>query len=166
MAILHTLWELVGNLGTLVYELVVFAWYHILLIVWLVWGLWGINWNRAWRFLAHGAWAPLLLLTMAAALAWSRIAPSHCDCLGLVTVPNFWWQLGSLGLLIALLFFCGWLQGVCQWAPADVNLNPPEHGHAHAHHGADHAHHGDSHGPDRGHGSHGDHQQAIHDHHH
>ncbi|MCI0684200.1 MAG: hypothetical protein L0Y71_18990 [Gemmataceae bacterium] len=129
MTILDTLRELLSNLGDLAYQLAALAWQHILLILWVIWWLWGVNWQRAWPVLRQGAWAPLILLMAASALVWSRIAPASCDCLAIVTIPNFWWQLGYVGMLVALMFFCGWLQGVFHWAPADVNLDPPAHGH-------------------------------------
>ena len=103
--------------------------------LWCAWWLWAVNWKRAWPVLAQGAWAPVVLLSVVAALAWSRIAPSPCNCLGFVTVPNFWWQLGSVSTLTAIALFCGWLQGYFGWTPQESNLEPPpiahEHGHDH-----------------------------------
>jgi hypothetical protein len=78
-----------------------------------------------------------VLLIFSAALVWSRIAPSDCSCLGFVTVANFWWQLGGIGLLAALTLFCGWVQGYFGWAPAEIELEPAAdagHGHSHEHH--------------------------------
>jgi hypothetical protein len=68
-----------------------------------------------------------------------------------MTVPNFWWQLGELSLLVSLTLFCGWLQGYFNWAPEEIEINPAPagHGHGHHHHGHDHAHapnHASSHG--------------------
>ena len=108
-----------------------------LLLAWLAWWLWAVDWKKTWSFLGRGAWAPLVLLLLISALVWSRLAPSECDCLGFVTVPNFWWQLGSVGLLAALTLFCGWLQGLMNWAPAEISLDPPAavaHDHGHGHH--------------------------------
>src|SRR5437763_1131546 len=79
----------------------------------------------AWPVLAEGAWVPVVLLMLVGALAWSRISPGPCTCLGFVTLPNFWWQLGAVGGLVALALFCGWLQGLLGWAPEEVNLEPP-----------------------------------------
>lgn len=156
MAILETLWQLLGNLGTLAYELATLGWHYILLIVLIAWALWGVNWRRTWGFLGQGAWAPLLLLMIISALVWSRLAPGVCSCLGFVNVPNFWWQLGYMGLLVALIFFCGWLQAVFHWAPADINLDPPAHGHGHddghGHDGHAHDQHATGPGHDHGHG--------------
>ena len=83
---------------------------------------------------AGGAWAPAVLLLVVAALIWSRLAPGPCNCLGFVTVPNFWWQLGEVGLIAALTLFCGWLQGVLGWTPREISLEPPAHAAVHEHH--------------------------------
>ena len=60
-----------------------------------------------------------------AALAWSQMVQADCKCLGFLTVPNFWWQLGELALLAAVALFCGWLQGLLGWTPAEIDLEPP-----------------------------------------
>ena len=106
----------------------------LLLIAWLAWWLWGVNWKRAWAVLAKGAWLPVLLMMILSALVWSAIAPSDYLFLGVVKVPNFWWQLGGVSLLVAITLICGWLQGVFGWVPIEVSLEPPavspaEHGH-------------------------------------
>jgi len=62
---------------------------------------------------------------------WSRLDTKVCDCLPYMTVPNFWWQLGAVGLLIASAFFCGWLQGLLHWTPPVIELEPPAHTHVH-----------------------------------
>jgi hypothetical protein len=112
------------------------SWNWLLLIAWLAWWLGGVNWNTAWAVLAEGAWLPVILIMIVGALVWSQIAPSDCACLGFITVPNFWWQLGGVSLLVAITLFCGWLQGVFGWTPVAVSLEPPEptaeHGHAHS----------------------------------
>ncbi len=102
--------------------------------LWVVFWLWAVNWKKVWPVLAEGAWAPVTLLGIVIALAWSQIDARPCNCLGLVTVPNFWWQLGGVASLAAVALFCGWLQGLLRWTPAEVNLDPP------AHHGHDHGH--------------------------
>jgi len=135
--ILQTLWQLVMNLGTLVVELLALAVHWSLILAWLAWWLWGVNWKKVWPVLAQGAWAPLVLLIVLAAMTWSRLDPVPCTCLGFITLPNFWWQLLGVSLLVGLTFLCGWLQGVFGWEPADVNLDPP----AASAHAADHAHH-------------------------
>jgi hypothetical protein len=108
----------------------------LLLIPWLAWWLWGVNWKNVWPVLAEGAWLPVLLIMIVTALVWSEIAPSDCGCLGFVTIPNFWWQLGGVGLLAAVTLLCGWLQTVFGWSPAEVSLEPTmapalEHEHGH-----------------------------------
>jgi hypothetical protein len=106
-----------------------------LLIVWLAWWLCGVNWKKAWPILAQGAWAPVVLIMVSAALVWSQIAPRTCTCLGLFEVPNFWWQLGDVSGLTGLALVCGWLQVAMGWTPAEINLDPPvAASHEHAHH--------------------------------
>ena len=128
--------QLVTSLGLLLGWLGEFLVRWLLLIVWVVWWLWGVNWRRAWAVLAEGAWVPLLLAMIAGALVWASLAPSDWDCLGWFRVPNFWWQLGGIGLLLALALFCGWLQELFGWTPAEIDLEPPPavHGHEAAHH--------------------------------
>jgi hypothetical protein len=118
------------------------------LIGWVAWWLLGVNWNKAWRVLGQGAWVPLVLIVIVAALVWSQIAPSSCACLGFVSVPNFWWQLGGLSLLVCSMLFLGWLQGYFGWTPAEVQVEPPhaQDEHGHVGHGAD-----TGHGPEYGH---------------
>jgi hypothetical protein len=128
------LYQLVVLLGGLVGDLLQLGLHWSLLIAWLAWWLWGVNWRRVWPVLGRGAWLPVVLLMIMAALAWSRIQPSDCTCLGFTTVLNFWWQLGAVGLLVAGTLFCGWLQGQFGWAPAEIDLEPPlpeAHGHEH-----------------------------------
>jgi hypothetical protein len=106
-----------------------------LVIVWIAWWLWGVNWKKAWPVLAQGAWAGVLLIGVVVTLAWSQIAPSSCTLLRIFVVPNFWWQLGAVAGLIAIALFCGWLQGVMGWTPAEISLEPPAAAsHEHAHH--------------------------------
>jgi hypothetical protein len=129
--------QLVLVLWRLLEDLLVVGLRWSLVIAWTAWWLWAVNWQKTWPVLARGAWAPVVLLMLVAALVWSRLAPGPCDCLGFVTVPNFWWQLGGVGLLAALTLLCGWLQGVFGWTPAEINLEPPapvDHHHGHGHH--------------------------------
>jgi hypothetical protein len=135
MEILQTLGQLVLNLRDLIVELLVLVLRWSPLIAWIAWWLGAVNWRKAWRALADGAWAPLLLLIVMASLVWSRLDPGDCFCLVLFTVPNFWWQLGGVALLAAIAFLCGWLQGVFGWTPAEIDLEPPAAAvHAHGHH--------------------------------
>lgn len=106
--------------------------------VWCVWWLWGVNWIKLWPALAKGAWLPVLLLALIAAVVWAELQPSQCNCLGFITLPNGWWQTGTIAMFVALALFCGWVQGYFGWMPAEISLEPPppahDHGHAHAHH--------------------------------
>jgi hypothetical protein len=131
----QTLWQLVIDLGTLGVELLALALRWGVVLGWLAWWLRGVNWKKLWPVLAQGAWLPLLLLMVLAAMTWSRLDPVACNCLGFMTLPNFWWQFLGVSLLIALTLMCGWLQGLFGWEPAEINLEPPvaaahEHGHA------------------------------------
>lgn len=100
------------------------------LIAWVAWWLWGVNWKKAWPILAGGAWIPLALLMLISAFAWAQMAPGQYT-MGLVTVPEFLWHIGAVLLLVALALFCGWLQGVLGWMPADIDLEPPAVAHEH-----------------------------------
>lgn len=108
-----------------------------LAIAWFAWWLWGVNWSKTWPVLRRGAWAGVVLFMLTSALVWSRIAPSECDCLGFMTVPNFWWQLGYVSLLTFLTFSCGWLQTALGWTPPEIDFDPPQpavsHDHGHHH---------------------------------
>jgi hypothetical protein len=140
MEILKTLVQLGGNLVDLGWGLYPYAVPICLMIAWIAWWLWCVNWWKAFPFLAEGAWVFLVLLVVVSALVWSRIAPSGCSCLGFVTLPNFWWQLGAVCLYVGIALFCGWLQIFFQWAPPVIELAPP------ASHDAGHDSHGhDSH---------------------
>jgi hypothetical protein len=130
------LWQTLGQLftvlGQLVVQLVALGAHWILLIVWLTWWLYGVNWRKLWPVLANGGWAPLVLLVLMVSLVWSRLQTSSTGFIG-VSLPNFWWQLGYLAVLTGIALFCGWLQGVMHWEPAEINLEPPAHGHADDH---------------------------------
>jgi hypothetical protein len=138
VTVFQSLWQIVLALGDLLVQLLALAMHWSLLIVWVAWWLWGVNWKKTWPVLAQGAWAPLVLLMLVSAQVWSRLAPGECN-LGFVVVANFWWQLGAVGLLVALTFLCGWIQQIFHWAPPEIDLGPaahadPSHGHAHGHH--------------------------------
>lgn len=154
----QTIVQIVTDLGKLLVGLLQVIWQWGLLIGWIAWWRWAVNWKKVWPVLAQGAWAPVVLLCVLGAMAWAALVPTDCHCLGLVTVANFWWQLGGVGLVLALTLFCGWLQGVFQWTPPAYAVEPPAHDHGHAHghgheHGHDHAHdHDHDHGHDHGHG--------------
>jgi hypothetical protein len=101
--------------------------------LWCAWWLWGVNWKKAWPVLSRGAWVPVLLLIILAALVWSRIAPSRAPLFGGFSIANFWWQLGSVIALALVALFCGWVQGKLDWTPGEVSFDPPA-GHSHGHH--------------------------------
>ena len=136
MELLETLWQLILVLLSLARELAALALSWALLIAWVAWWLWGVNWKRAWAALREGAWAPLVLLMILVALAWSRISPGELHFLGLLTIPNFCAQLLMVSFWVGVAFFCGWLQGAFAWEPAEINFDAPAAGH-----GGHHAHH-------------------------
>jgi hypothetical protein len=139
--IFQTLWQLVLVLGRLIVELLYLGLQYGAVLFLVAWCLLGINWQKTWPVLRQGACVPFTLLLVLIALVWSQMLPSECTCLAIVTVPNFWWQLGAVGLLAGVALFCGWLQGKFGWTPAEVDLDPPEHGHGDDHgHGDGHAH--------------------------
>jgi hypothetical protein len=116
-------------------------WVAILIGVslWCVWWLFAVDWAKAWPVLSWGGWAPVVLLVVVSAYAWSQIAPGDCGCLRFVRIPSGWWHLGSTAGLALLALFCGWLQAVLHCAPAEVAIEPP--GHGSAAHGHGHGHH-------------------------
>ena len=111
----------------------------LLLILWCVWWLCAVDWKTAWHVLGKGGWAPVVLLVLVSAYAWSQIAPGDCGCLGFVRIPSFWAHLGGVSALTAIALFCGWLQGYMGWAPAEIAIEAP--GHGSASHGHGHGHH-------------------------
>lgn len=120
--------QLVCNLGILLLFLLQFLLHWWLVIGWLAVTFWAINWRQVGPVVRRGAWLPLLLAMVWVALAWSQLAPS--------TEANFWWQLGIVALVVAITFFCGWLQVVLGWTPPEIDLEPPPpaHHHVHVHH--------------------------------
>lgn len=132
--ILETLGQLFIVLGQLLVQVLALGVQWILLIAWIAWWLLAVDWRKAFPVIRSGGWAPLVLLTIVVALAWSRLQPA-----GNSLLPNFWWQLAWTACLVVLALFCGWLQGVLDWRPAEINLDPPAAGHADAHgHAAHH----------------------------
>jgi hypothetical protein len=108
-------------------------------LLWMGFWLFAVNWRKVWQTLREGAWAPLVLLIFISASAWASLSPRSCTCLGVVTLPNFWWQLFAVSGLAALALFSGWLQGVLGYSPVEVSVEPPaqhaeDHGHGHGHH--------------------------------
>ena len=127
-----TVVQLIDALLKLASEVGALALHYWLVLLWIAWWLWGVNWQKAWPVLRQGAGVPLALLVVLAALAWSQIAPGSCS---VIPLPNFWWQLVVVAALALTALFCGWLQGVMGWTPAEVAVDPP------AHADNDHAHH-------------------------
>ncbi len=139
----NTLKELALVLGSLLYQVYQLAAPWLLAIAWVAWWLWAVDWRKMGPALRRGAWAPLTLLGLIAALAWAMVAPRSLNLLGW-NVPNFWWQVGAVGLILSSALFCGWLQLRLRWSPPEIVLEPPaEHGRggAHHHHVAAHEHH-------------------------
>lgn len=126
------LWvSLFSDLGKIIYVAGAWALSWGLVIAWFAWFLCAVNWAKAWPVLRQGAWVGVVLLMVVCALVWSQIAPAPL-VFGAMTVGNFWWQLGAVTILTCLTLFAGWLQGVMDWAPAEIDLEPPaDTGHAH-----------------------------------
>ena len=93
-------------------------------IAWLAWWLWAVDWNKVWNVLGHGAWVLLLLGMTSAAMVWAQLAPSTYALWGSSELPNFWWQLGAITLLVGVTLLCGWVQGVFHWRPTEVEFEP------------------------------------------
>ncbi|MBL8793635.1 MAG: hypothetical protein JNM56_07010, partial [Planctomycetia bacterium] len=138
-----TVWQLVLVLGQLIGELLYLGLQYGAVLFLVAWFLWGVNWQKTWPVLRRGAGVPFVLLVVLIALVWSQIVPSNASPLGL-SVPNFWWQLGVVGLLAGVALFCGWLQGKMNWTPTEISLEPPDHGHDHSHGHDSHGHGHDS----------------------
>jgi hypothetical protein len=63
-------------------------------------------------------------------------APRRLGLFGIATVPNFWWQLGGVGVRVVFALFPGWLQTALGWHPPEIDLEPPAPAaDGHAHHG-------------------------------
>ena len=141
--------EVFINLGLLAGQLLLLAGRWALVIAWLAWWLWGVNWSRVWLVLGRGAWLVVVLLMLTAALVWSQVAPSdrtwrmpssspESPSLTIITVPNFWWQLGGVSTLASTALLCGWIQGRLGWAPPEMSVEPPPEAHGDGH---DYGHH-------------------------
>lgn len=135
-----TLTILFKTLVLLVTQLASLGFHWLLWIIWAAWWLGGVNAYKTRHVLAIGGWAPALLLIIVTAIVWSRLDVRPGDFLGLMSLPNFWWQLGYVSMLAGTALICGWLQTVFHWTPGDIHFDPPAHAHGHDHaHG--HAHH-------------------------
>ncbi len=124
MDILQSLLQVLYDLGRLSGQLLQIIFNSALLIAWIAWWLWAVNWKNTWPALRQGAWVPGVLIVIVAALVWSQISPSDLSLPGALLVPNFWWQLGAVTGLVLVALFCGWLQGVYGWTPAEISLEP------------------------------------------
>ncbi len=112
----QTLLELVVVLWNLLVQLILLGLQYLLLVGYIAVTLLAINWKRTWPILAQGAWAPLVLIILISAQAWTFLEPSY----------GYWWHLGGVVLLVGGAMFNGWLQGILGWTPADLNFDPPE----------------------------------------
>lgn len=130
--ILHPISEIARNLGVLASQLWDLGSSQALILLWIVVWLLAVNWKKLWPVLGRGGWAPLALLCIVSAIVWSQLTPGPCPC----GLPAFWWQLAAISGLVLIALVCGWLQGLFQWAPPEIDLNPPvhHHGHHHDHH--------------------------------
>jgi hypothetical protein len=139
------LWQKLGTqlldlghtLGRLLYEANATFPLWPLLLVWVAWWLLAVDWRKVWPVLRAGAWAPVVLLVLTAALVWSRLAPYEYPLDSGAVVPNFWWHLLLVSVLALSALFCGWLQGVVGRVPPEISVEPPAapaHGHDHGHH--------------------------------
>jgi hypothetical protein len=141
------LWtHLVDLFWTLFQLVVLLLWFALLgapIILWVAWWLWAVDWPKFWPTLAEGAWAVLVLLALVVAMALTFLIPGSQTVAG-VDVPSPWWQLGAVSVAVAVMFLCGWLQGVLGWYPPEPQPGPAAgHGHGHGHH---HAHAHEQHG--------------------
>ncbi len=123
------LWQALEQLGRALAALAVafssFLLQWSLLIAWLAWWIAAVNWRRLWPTLARGAWLPVALLLVMAAIVWSRVSPGDHVLFGSVHVSALGWHLGAVGIIAGLAFLCGWLQGILGWAPAEMEIEPP-----------------------------------------
>jgi hypothetical protein len=108
------------------------------IVLWITWWLWAVNWKRTWPVLAQGAWVGVVLLVLLVSMAWSHIDPSPWTVPGVGLVDSGWATLGCVCAWAALALFCGWLQGVLNYTPPEIELEPVEEhrhtaGHGHAH---------------------------------
>jgi hypothetical protein len=127
----------------------------LLLVAWVAWWLWAVNWVHAWDWLGRGAWVAVALLVFLGALVWSQISPRDLY-VGFTFLPASWWHLVATALLAGLALFCGWLQGVMGWVPADIPVYPADDAHDDTH-GHEQFHASEPQADENGHGGHGGH---------
>lgn len=168
MELFEQVWLLVT---TLVRLTVLLAWTALVLspvIFWIAWWLFATDWRKFWPTLAHGGWAPVVLLALIVAMALTMVVPLPQSVLG-VEVGSPWWQLGAVTIAVLSMLLCGWLQGVLGWQPTEppqlaaaaLAEGPGRHGHGHHEHG--HSGHGhDGHGHHHGHSHEAGHGPSAH----
>src|SRR5260370_30533676 len=122
-AIIVKLGSAAGDVGQALFQLGMLVRGWLLFAVWVAWWLWAVDWRKLGPTLARGAWAPVVLLGLIAAAAWSMAAPGEADW-GAFVVPNFLWQLGAVASLIGVALLCGWLQGRLGWTPPEIPVEP------------------------------------------
>jgi hypothetical protein len=128
--------EILVGMRSILIWILSWLWTALPIILWIVWWLWAVNWSKVWPVLAQGAWLGVVLLIFLTAMVWSHIDPNPWIMPGVGTVSSVWASLGCVCALTTLALFCGWLQGVMGWPPAEIELEPAEeHGHS-----ADHGH--------------------------
>src|SRR4051812_10117486 len=93
------------------------------LVLWVAFWLFAVNWRKAWPELRAGAWVPVVLLGLIVTIVWSQLAPHRPTMFG-VELPNFWWQLVCVAVLIGTALFFGWLQGLWHYTPIEVAVEP------------------------------------------
>src|SRR2546425_80601 len=122
--ILWLLWQLVVNLFQLLASVLALAAQWWFVIVWIAWWTFAVDWRKVRPVMSQAAWAPVILLVLLIALAWSRINPVEFSW-GIVVLPNFWWQLIAVIMIVVLTLLCGVLQDALGFTPAQIDLEPP-----------------------------------------
>lgn len=158
------MWDLITSFVDVLFALLHFAveifkqvFHWSLALFWLAWSLWAIDWRKLGPVLSQGGAIPLVLIAAAVGIAWAGAAPSSMLFLGVV-IPNYWWQLGTVGLLLTGTLAAGWLQLKMGWFPSEVVLAPETSLH-HGHHNHDSSHHHQGH-----HEHHADPSSQVHPH--
>lgn len=122
-----SVWQLITVLASIVVQLLYLTLQNLLLVVYVAWALLAVNWPKVWPTLKAGAWAPLVLIVLIAAMVWTFLEP--------MGPWGYWWHLGGVSLIVAGAFFCGWLQVLLGWTPPDLSFEPNLEAHG------DHGHH-------------------------
>ncbi len=96
-------------------------------LLWFLFCLWAIDWKKLSAVLREGGWVPASLLIFLVALVWSRIDPRSTTILGVLRLPNLWWQFAVLAIYAGIGLFAGWLQLRYSWSPPEISVEPPVH---------------------------------------